>query len=58
MVGPLVKLVEAKRSRAGQKRGKGMRKMEGKAAGDERAFMPSRGLGWQIGRLRPRQAVR
>jgi hypothetical protein len=50
-----------KRSRAGQERGrKGMRELEGKAAGDERAFIPSTAPGWQMGRLRyqVRQAVR
>jgi hypothetical protein len=29
-----------------------MRELEGKAAGDERAFIPSTAPGWQIGRLR------
>jgi hypothetical protein len=42
-----------KRSRAGQEGGrKGMRELEGKAAGDERAFIPSTAPGWQMGRLR------
>ena len=51
MVGPLVKRAELDR-----KGGKGMRELEGKAAGDERAFIPSTAPGWQIGRTR--QAVR
>ena len=52
MVGPLVKLAEVRGAELGRKGGKGMRELEGKAAGDERAFIPSRAPGWQIGRLR------
>jgi hypothetical protein len=52
MVGPLVKLAEVRGAELGRKGGKGMRELEGKAAGDERAFIPSTAPGWQIGRLR------
>ena len=62
MVGPLVKLAEVRGAELGRKGGKGMRELEGKAAGDERAFIPSTAPGWQIRRLRhpcrTRRAVR
>ena len=50
MVRPLVKLAEARGAELDRTGGKGMRELEGKAAGDERAFIPSRAPGWQIGR--------
>ena len=52
MVGPLVKLAEVRGAELDRKGGKGMRELEGKAAGDERAFIPSTAPGWQIERLR------
>jgi hypothetical protein len=52
MVGPLVKLAEVREAELNRKGGKGMWELEGKAAGDERAFIPSTAPGWQIGRLR------
>jgi hypothetical protein len=61
MVGPLVKLAEIRGAELDREGGrKGMRELEGKAAGDERAFIPSTAPGWQMGRLRyrVRQAVR
>jgi len=52
VVRPLVKLAEARGAELDRTGGKGMRELERKAAGDERAFIPSRAPGWQIGRLR------
>ena len=57
-----MKLAEARGAELGRTGGKGMRELEGKAAGDERAFIPSRAPGWQIetnpAPYQPRQAVR
>jgi hypothetical protein len=47
-----VKLAEVRRAELDRKGGKGMRELEGKAAGDERAFIPSTAPGWQIGCVR------
>jgi hypothetical protein len=52
VVRPLVKLAETRGAELDRTGGKGMRELERKAAGDERAFIPSRAPGWQIGRLR------
>jgi hypothetical protein len=52
MVGALVKLAEVRGAELDRKGGKAMRELEGKAAGDERAFIPRKAPAWQIGRLR------
>jgi hypothetical protein len=51
-VEPLVKLVGVRGAELDRKGKMGMRELEGKAAGDERAFIPNTAPGCQIGRLR------
>jgi hypothetical protein len=48
----LVKLAEVRGAELDRKGEKRMRELEGKAAGDERAFIPSTAPGWQIRRVR------
>jgi hypothetical protein len=49
MVGPLVKLAEVRGAELDRKGGKGMRELEGKAAGDEQAFIPRTARAGRLG---------
>ena len=47
-----MKLADIKRAELNRKGGKEIKELEGEAAGDERAFIPSTAPGWQIERVR------
>ena len=52
MIEALVKLAEVRGAELDRTGEKGIRELEGKAAGDERAFIPSTAPGWQMERVR------